>query len=467
MATDILVFIPGTLGSELWEANDKVWPGTLAEGIGGYGQQRFQQLLKPGLEPRDIVRSAASGIIGIYKSWIEAFQAISRGGNTIFREKPSAGLPKTLYVFPYDWRLDLRDTAKRLDAFLEDIVKKTPDVDIHLVCHSMGGVVARYYLESGKYANQAALAQISLLATLGTPHNGAPVAFAGAAGLHKASFLSVAQTQQLANDTRYPSLYQLFPIASQSFIWSWDPKYALQNFAADDATLVNHLGLTASSLDAWRQFRTGLTGQRPKHVRYFFIIGSRQETLVRLRWTPPSNVAASLTIEELDDSGDGTVPLLGAMDTGTQCQFVGKSHVSLIETQPARATLAALFGATTLFGEEAEAKITLAVRDTAVTTADSIRVLIEFAPAVNRFKGDLAFQRDTTPAAAADQDVVPKFVDFPGGPPILVELAGVGFTHVNLKAPAIKITGIYRPVLRQGGGAADIVGPAFAVQPAT
>jgi hypothetical protein len=466
MAMDILVFIPGTLGSELWDGDDKVWPGSLLEGLGGFSEKRFEQLLKPGLEPRDIVRSAG-GIIGIYRSWIDAFQAISRDGSTIFREEPVGGLPKTLHVFAYDWRVDLRNSAQRLAGFLDDIVKKTPDVDIKLICHSMGGVLARYFLESGQYTNQAAFPKISLLATLGTPHNGAPVAFAGAVGLHKASFLSVAQTRYLANDARYPSLYQLFPISSQSFIWSWDPKYALKSFTADDAGLVEYFKLTASSIAAWKAFRAGLTGVRPEHVRYFFIIGSRQQTLVRHRWSPPSQtppVAASLRREELEDSGDGTVPLLGAMDTHTQCQLVGKSHVSLIETRPARATLAALFGATTLFAEGPKV-ITLAVRDTAVTISDSIHVLIEFEPGVDRFRGELSFQRAMLPAAGV-QGVAPKFGAYPAAKPIPIELAGAAFTYVKLKSPPISVTGVYRPVLHQDGGAADVVGPAFAVQAA-
>jgi hypothetical protein len=49
----------------------------------------------------------------------------------------------------------------------------------------------------------------------------------------------------------------------------------------------------------------------------------------------------------------------------------------------------------------------------------------------------------------------------------LREQIGTAFTYVTLKAAPLEFTGIYRPVLTQEGKAGTIVGPAFAVQPAS
>jgi len=461
MATEILVFIPGTLGSELWDGANKVWPGSTWEAIKGFNDTRFQQLLKPDLTPRDIVRSAAGGFIGIYSKWIEAFEAISRGGQQLFRENPPAGKTKTLYVFPYDWRVDLTATATLLADLLESILAKTADADIKLVCHSMGGVLARYYLESGSFNARSAFSHISLLVTLGTPHNGATAAFAAATGLDKTTFLSLEQTKTLANDTRYLSVYQLFPVKTHSFIWSLDSGSAYKDFPADDPAIVKKYGLTSAGLTAWTTFRAALTGTRPGHVRYFFIVGSRQETLVRLLWD-----GGTLQRVELEDAGDGTVSLSGAMDATTQSEFVGKSHVSLIETRPARQTLAALFGAETLFAAaELVQQVTLAVRDLAVTTDDEIHVQIEFVPPVDRFKGELKFERAVVPDAGESAGPL-TFAEIPALNSMPVELIGTAFTYVTVKADPLELTGIYRPVLTQEGKASKTIGPAFAVQPA-
>ena len=250
MATEILVFLPGTLGSELWSGDDRVWPGTPWDAIRGFSDERFQRLLQPDLEPRDIIRSAAGGIISIYDSWIDAFEGISRDGAPLFQEHPGDGRTPTLRVFPYDWRVDLRVTADRLAAFLDGIAARTPDADLKLVCHSMGGLVARYYLESGLFTGRAAHAKVSLLVTLGTPHNGAPVAFAAAIGQHHVTFLSQEQTKTVANDPRYTSLYQLFPDKTHSFIWDRDAGASIADRPADDQALVAAFGLRPAGLDA-------------------------------------------------------------------------------------------------------------------------------------------------------------------------------------------------------------------------
>jgi hypothetical protein len=459
MATEIVVFIPGTLGSELWDGDDRIWPGSVSEAVLGFSDGKFQRLLKPGLVPKDIVRSAAGGFIAVYSTWIEAFENISRNGQRLFRERPGAGATKTLYVFPYDWRVDLTETATRLADLLDSIVAATVDADLKLVCHSMGGVVARFYLEAGAFTTRPAYARISLLVTLGTPHNGAAVAYAAAVGLEKTTFLSVDQTRTLANDPRYPSLYQLFPAKTHSFIWGREAASSFKDHAADDPAIVAKFGLHASGLAAWATLRKALTGARPAHVRYFFIVGSRQETIVRLAWN-----GSTLATVELEDSGDGTVSLPGAMDAATQSEFVGKAHVSLIETRPARQTLAALFGATTLFASAAT--VTLAVRDLSVSTEDEIHIQIEFEPEIDRFKGELRFERAVVPQAGEPAGAL-TFAPVSTLRAQPIELSGPAFTYVNLKADPLETRGIYRPVLEQDGKPGQIIGPAFAVQEAS
>lgn len=457
MATEVLVFVPGTLGSELWDGNDRVWPGSIFDAITGFSDKKFQRLLKPALVPRDILRSAAGGLVGIYASWIKSFEAIRRGGTQLFTENPTPGTPKTLQVFPYDWRVDLRLTADKLAAFLDRIIGTIPDADIKLVCHSMGGVLSRFYVESGKFEERPAFSKISLLVTFGTPHNGAPVAFAGAVGLHKTEFLSVSQTRQLANDPRYPSLYQLFPVPGHSFIWGSDDGAAINSVDADDPVLVARFGLSASGLTAWKELRTGLTVTRPAHIRYFFVVGTRQETLARFSWD-----GEVLTKEELDDAGDGTVSLLSAMDPGIQSEFVGKSHVSLIDTRPARETLAALFRGTTVFSA-ASIKVTLSVRKIVVMTDEDVHVQIEFEPEVALFKGTLRFQRADLPDLP-DPTSTPDFIDVAFVPPVPVELNSVSILYINLKCAPITVRGIYRPVLLEYRNATEIIGPHFVVQ---
>jgi hypothetical protein len=454
MSTPVLVFVPGTLGSELLDDTGRIWPGSLLEAVRGFDGTKFNRLKAAGLKVGDIVRSAAGGLVSIYAPWIKAFEGLRIGNAQLFRENPIAGAPKTLRPFPYDWRADLVATSGTFADFLDDILKDIADADIKLVCHSQGGMLARFFLESGLFDTRAAFSRVSLLATFGTPHNGAPVAFAAAVGMHKTDFLSKQQTKDLAAHPNCPSLYQLFPGDTHSFIWNLTAGAAATPLAADALDVVRRYQLSQANLNKWRAFRAGLTGRRPKHVRYFFVIGSRQETLVRFTWD-----GQDLQIVELEDGGDGTVSLLGAMDSATQSEFVGKSHVSLIETRQARETFASLLGAQTTF---AVGDYSLSVRSTVVDTREPIHVQIECLKPVDQLTATLRFER----ADIQDEALVPLNPVFaaPSFTPVLpIAVKTIGLEFLNLTSPPIQTRGVYRPVMDvQGEG--QVVGPQFVVQ---
>ena len=79
---------------------------------------------------------------------------------------------KTLFAFPYQWRLSNQYTALLLKDKIQEIknICHCPKVDI--IAHSMGGLVARAYIESNDYQND-----VDQLIFLATPHQGAPKAY--------------------------------------------------------------------------------------------------------------------------------------------------------------------------------------------------------------------------------------------------------------------------------------------------
>jgi len=78
----------------------------------------------------------------------------------------------TLFSFPYEWRQSNRTTAVLLDAKIDEI-KTTCGCDkVDIVAHSMGGLVARQYIQSDAYDHD-----VDQLIFLGTPHLGAPKAY--------------------------------------------------------------------------------------------------------------------------------------------------------------------------------------------------------------------------------------------------------------------------------------------------
>jgi triacylglycerol esterase/lipase EstA (alpha/beta hydrolase family) len=78
-------------------------------------------------------------------------------------------------LFPYDFRLGIRDAAERLkaeiDARLGVLTREARHQRVIVVAHSMGGLVARYWA-----GPLGAAPDCRALITVGTPHRGAPKA---------------------------------------------------------------------------------------------------------------------------------------------------------------------------------------------------------------------------------------------------------------------------------------------------
>lgn len=128
---EVLVVLPGILGSKLATPDgEEVWPPTPLEALRGY--RRTAKLLRPDLRPTGIVERVC---IDVYGSLLEALDGLGYG---------EGGAQYSLVRHAYDWRRDLVDLADELGETLDALVDAHgPDVEIKLVCHSMGGLVAR------------------------------------------------------------------------------------------------------------------------------------------------------------------------------------------------------------------------------------------------------------------------------------------------------------------------------------
>lgn len=76
---------------------------------------------------------------------------------------------ETLFVFAYDWRQSNALTASLLKQKIDEIKQRTGKSKVDIIAHSMGGLVARYYIQSNEYEND-----VDQVIFLGTPQIGAP-----------------------------------------------------------------------------------------------------------------------------------------------------------------------------------------------------------------------------------------------------------------------------------------------------
>jgi len=152
-----VILIPGLFGSKLRSrtTGTERWPGRWDRVL--FGDYRDLELafdpitlevLPDDLEAFDI----ADSVLGrdYYGPIIDA---LVRFGGYV---PATPGTPvkkgeRRYYLFPYDWRQDNVKHAKGLEALIETVRRDygRPDLRVDIVAHSMGGVIARYYLRYG------------------------------------------------------------------------------------------------------------------------------------------------------------------------------------------------------------------------------------------------------------------------------------------------------------------------------
>ncbi|SDZ89864.1 lipase/acyltransferase domain-containing protein [Rubrimonas cliftonensis] len=178
-----VITIPGTLGSRLVDTRSSVtvWGGEsrlalepdtpealslLALPIGPEGAALGA--LRDGVRPDGVVRVARADILGATLS-LDVYGGIIRtliAGGYDFRETRAAEIAERAqnldaFEFPYDWRRDIVEAAQDLDYFIRRkraqveaerrrvLGAASEPVVFDIVAHSMGALVARYYLMYG------------------------------------------------------------------------------------------------------------------------------------------------------------------------------------------------------------------------------------------------------------------------------------------------------------------------------
>jgi hypothetical protein len=259
--------------------------------------------------------------------------------------------------------------------------------------------------------------------------------------MEKCLWLSGAQLRQAASDPRYPSAYQLLPPQAEPFAWDQVPQSELRTLDIYHAEVAGRLGLVQENLDAARRFHATLDlRRRPDRVRYFCFSGTRQKTatLVRLYH---SGGRQEMWKQEVEGSGDGTVPVWSSGLPGVQNLPVGGVHGTLYKNKELRQTLAALLGAPAAqaqwFAPEA-GEVEVALREQVVEPATAVHLALTFVGGSGKLDGELRMEAAETKADA--EAVVFRPVEGPH----LIRYIGPAAESLGLLLIAPDRAGVYR-----------------------
>jgi hypothetical protein len=427
----VAILVPGMMGSELRLGDEIIWPGIPSELIFRY--KKMDKLLLENLRVTDIVRRF---------SFATQYASLINDLRTCGFDENGAPQP-TLYVLPYDWRKKIELAAMQLADLVDKVQSDHADPLITLIGHSMGGLVSRFYLESGCFQARPGYACVFTLFTFGTPHRGAPLVLRAVLGLEPRLFLNEKQVQELSNDERYPSLYEMLPPSDEPFAWNTvaGMKYENVNIYAPE---VRHaLGLSEKNISAAQEFQSRLDlNKRPKGVRYFFFAGSRQVTAASVLINEETGEVAR---DEEEDGGDGTVPTSSAQVSGIQTQLVGGEHGTLYKNRRLLQVLAIILGKPGLF-PAAATHGELSIRDRVTRPDAKVHIALSFADGTVSVDGHLQFMR----VDANNQGVVRTAV--PVGVPVAVKYSGAATDKLGLVLNAPKYAGLYRLVFKDREG---------------
>ncbi len=150
-----VVFVPGTMGSELWLGNERVWPSVKTIFT---NPEIYSYPSEIPLEPRSIVDEVV-----IVPNLIKLDQYNRLGDYLVEELNYTRG--QDFFEFPYDWRQDVRTSARQLGELVESLPASQPVI---IIGHSLGTMVSRYYIE-----RLGGHKRIERIVLMGGPHKGA------------------------------------------------------------------------------------------------------------------------------------------------------------------------------------------------------------------------------------------------------------------------------------------------------
>src|SRR4029077_14909745 len=413
-----IIFLPGILGSSLVLNGEQVWPP------GPFNPVNIDKLANPAAVSQEVIKQVTI-FKPIYKPILTRLEVIAKA------------IGAKVVEFPYDWRNDLWAdrggshpavaASKRLATEIAKLVKGGA-TKVSLVAHSMGGLVSRLVLESGKYSGQPWFKKIDLFVGVCTPHLGAPLALGRALGVEPGELgLSSADLKRLLDDASFPAGYQLFPVPGHATMFDTRGPTTLDIYSASVAKKYN-LTRTNQQAAATSWDRLNLSG-RPRSVNYVFLNGGGYETSNQYYYNDRSYVGVTTA------EGDGTVPEWSTNPGGVEeYSFLG-GHLDVTFGTQFQQQLQNVFGIGFMSRRAGDsAGLMLSIKRDTYAPNEAMEVLLIPDVAGTRISGQLRLMvAEGVEGVSQDAGrLVPTGVEIP----VVYEGAPLSHMPVTLTAPA-------------------------------
>lgn len=285
-----IIFVPGFAGSKLWLGSEQIWP-RLGQLRAGGNELKLGE--NSSVEARGLVDQVVI-IPGIIK--LEQYRRVS----DYLVEGLGYERDKNLLEFAYDFRQDIRNSARALAVAIERWKVPKP---ITIIAHSRGCLVSRYYVDQLNGHRK-----VGRMILMGGPHCGAPKAFTTLLVGPKLLPFGWLDDQLRDAFATFPSTYQLLP----SYSCVSDNEGTDMDVLADDSWLpTTQRQMLAPAKELQRELSPHSL------VPSVSIFGYGMKTITNVKVKREAN--GSFNVQPVVEAkGDSTVPERSAMLHGSE-----------------------------------------------------------------------------------------------------------------------------------------------------
>ncbi len=348
-----VILVPGVMASYLndYFTGEEVWPSFVKMALSGSDNyldalmlDEFGDNSSPSVRPNDIFRSIQIEIINEKIINEDFFTGL-------IQELKNNGYEddKDLFVFPYDWRLNLNSIAgKETNFWQESLKEKIMDVQrqtgvekVDVIAHSMGGIVVKNYISL--YGTSS----IDKFIDIATPHLGSPKMFKvlNYGDNLEIPILDAWRVKKISQNM--PSAYQLLPsrryfsdgqdfLTLDSYVYDvvsgnekngslqgldYNQSIAFLDKEGRNQGLLGTFGVNVVNVNDELHSRIDYL---PDEDSYYNIIGCGYDTYAGVKKKGKSN----WELPAID--GDGTVPLISAVPFGTHKYYTNAAEHALL-----------------------------------------------------------------------------------------------------------------------------------------
>jgi pSer/pThr/pTyr-binding forkhead associated (FHA) protein len=306
-----VVFVPGLMGSDLWVGNERVWPSVKSFLT---NPEQFRYPEGGPFEARAIVDELV-----IIPNLIKQDQ-YNRMGDYLVEE---LGYRRGLdyFEFAYDWRQDVRQSARELARAIDELPTSRP---VTIMSHSLGTLVSRYYIE-----RLGGRSRVERAILMGGPHQGTVKALTSllvAPSLLPFGLLGERLRRVLMT---FPSSYQILP----TYPVGVDQHGNAINFLEDETWVAEgQVPLLRSAREFRRELGMGSS------VPTLSIFGYGLKTLAGLTLKRNNGTLSDITFKS-EPNGDSGILVTSAVLPGSDIHPVQQYHGSLFVDNDVRMRL--------------------------------------------------------------------------------------------------------------------------------